>query len=217
MFWLFAVGSRIQPHAREVPAFSRLDPEGRRAQILEAARQVFSEQPYAAVSMAGVAQAAGVTRGLVHHYFGGKVELFRAVVALLAERAPALVATDLHLPIEELVASNVDRWLSFVEEHRELALAIGVGAVHPDDPELQALVDDTRDRVIERMIRNHTGANEAPPEVRLMLNAYLGLADSAAREWLYHGRATREQVQTLLVSALMALMRESLPALLALR
>jgi AcrR family transcriptional regulator len=199
------------------PAFSRLDPEGRRSQILEASRRVFGEQPYAAVSMQDVAQAAGVTRGLVHHYFGGKPELFRALIAMLAEHAPALVETDLDLPIEQLVGRNVDRWLTFVEEHRELALTIGAGVVDPGDPELQAIVDEARDRVIDRMIRNHTGQTDAPPEVRFLLRGYLGLADSAAREWLYHGRATREQVQTLLVTGLMALMRDCLPLLLALR
>jgi AcrR family transcriptional regulator len=197
------------------PAFTRLDPDGRRAQILDAARKVFSEQPYTAISMQEIAAAAGVTRGLIHHYFGGKAELFKAVVLTLAEVAPALTHTDLELPIEQLVSANVDAWLDFVQEHRELALMIGAGGLHPGDPELQEIVDAARDRTIDRMIRNHTGTADAPPEVRFMLRAYLGLADSAAREWLYHGRATRDQVHTLLVTGLMAMMRESLPALLA--
>jgi AcrR family transcriptional regulator len=196
------------------PAFTRLDPEGRRRQILEAANRVFSEQPYASVSMRDIAQAAGVTRGLIHHYFGSKSELFREVVRSLAGSAPSLVRIDPELPIEQLAAANVDAWLDFTVEHRELALTIGAGALHPDDPALQTIVDETREQVIDRIILNHTGSTEAPPPVRFIVRSYLGLADAAAREWLYHRRATRAEVHTMLVRSLLAIMRDTLPALL---
>src|SRR5690348_10819125 len=64
-----------------VPRGRRLSPEARRQHIIEAARGVFSEHPYSAVSTAEVAEAAGVARSLVHHYFGGIRGLFLAVIA----------------------------------------------------------------------------------------------------------------------------------------
>jgi AcrR family transcriptional regulator len=197
------------------PAFTRLDPDGRRQQILDAATVVFSRRPYPSVSMGEVAREAEVTRGLVHHYFGGKPDLFKAVVAGLALAAPDLVRTDLARPIEEVAAANIDSWLDFAQQHRELALMISAGGLGAADPELQEIVDGARDRVIDRMIRNHTGHTEAPEAVRFLLRGYLGLADAAAREWLHTGRATREQVHTLLTTGLLALMRDALPALLA--
>lgn len=174
----------------------------------------FSEQPYPSVSMQDIARRAGVTRGLVHHYFGGKRELFREVVTALAERAPSLVRTDGEVPMPQRVEANVAAWLEFILQHRELALMVSAGGMYPHDPELQQLVSDARDRVVDRVILNHTGSAEAPPEVQFLVRSYLGLADSAAREWLYYGRATREQVHTMLVRSLLALMRETLPALL---
>ena len=54
------------------PRYSRLDPEHRREQILDAADWLFAERAYDAVSIEDVAKAAGVTRGLVHHDFGGR-------------------------------------------------------------------------------------------------------------------------------------------------
>jgi AcrR family transcriptional regulator len=53
-----------------------------RAEIVDAARAVFSEVGYARASLRRVAQRAGVDPALVHHYFGGKVSLFVEVMEL---------------------------------------------------------------------------------------------------------------------------------------
>ena len=63
---------------------TRLDPGVRREQILTAAREVFVADDYANASMEAVAARAGVTTGLVNHYFGTKRDLYLAVVANLA-------------------------------------------------------------------------------------------------------------------------------------
>ena len=54
------------------PSYSRLDPGKRREQILDAANALFAERGYDEVSIEEIAGSAGVTRGLVHHYFGGR-------------------------------------------------------------------------------------------------------------------------------------------------
>ena len=80
------------------PKCSRLAPARRREQILEAANALFSERGYDEVSIEEIASSAGVTtRGLVHHYFGGRKEVYiallvRGVVTELVRRAVALVA-----------------------------------------------------------------------------------------------------------------------------
>ncbi len=55
--------------------------ERTRTELVAAARALFSERGYAAVSTEAVVRAAGVTRGALYHQFtGGKEELFRAVI-----------------------------------------------------------------------------------------------------------------------------------------
>lgn len=62
-----------------------------RAQILEAARELFAAEGYDATSIRAVARSADVDPALVHHYFGSKSELFtRAVIDSTAN--PAEVA-----------------------------------------------------------------------------------------------------------------------------
>jgi AcrR family transcriptional regulator len=62
------------------PARRRLTPTERTPQILAAALEEFAERGYAGASMAAAAARAGVTKGLIYHYFPGKADLFKAVV-----------------------------------------------------------------------------------------------------------------------------------------
>src|SRR5438045_468208 len=118
--------------------YRRLTPAERRAQVLEAARRVFVRDGFAEASTAAVAREAGVTRGLVHHYFGSRRALFLAVLADLAERLPAAIRTDLEgLSVEEVVAINSNALLDAVERDRDAWLAL-LAATGPD-PEVEAI------------------------------------------------------------------------------
>ena len=64
--------------------YHRLNPAERRDQILDAANELFAERGYDEVTIEDVAKSAGVARGLVHHYFGGRKEVFIALVGGLA-------------------------------------------------------------------------------------------------------------------------------------
>ena len=57
----------------------RYDPEGTRQALLDAARAVFIEKGVAQASMNDIARRAEVTKSLIHHHFGSKDELWRAV------------------------------------------------------------------------------------------------------------------------------------------
>src|SRR5689334_12154855 len=93
------------------PRYSRLEADERRSQILAAARRVLVAAGPEGASPAAVAQEAGVTRGLVHHYLGTKRELYLAVVEDLASALPDMVRMDLRDgPVEEMVEANLTAW-----------------------------------------------------------------------------------------------------------
>ncbi|MGP4024656.1 TetR family transcriptional regulator [Actinomadura sp. 3N407] len=48
--------------------------------LIASARRLFAERGYAAVPAEEIVAAAGLTRGALHHHFGDKKELFRAVL-----------------------------------------------------------------------------------------------------------------------------------------
>ena len=58
----------------------RLRPSDRRAELLAAAAAAFADAPYADVSISEIAASVGASPALVHHHFGGKRELYLAVL-----------------------------------------------------------------------------------------------------------------------------------------
>lgn len=56
-----------------------------RAALIGAARRLFAERGYEAVSTKEILERAGVSRGALYHHFEGKVGLFRAVFEAIEE------------------------------------------------------------------------------------------------------------------------------------
>ncbi|MFI7700794.1 TetR family transcriptional regulator [Nonomuraea sp. NPDC049480] len=62
-----------------------------RKALLRAALAVFSERGYAAATLAGIAERAGVTRGAAYHHFSDKATLYLATISELWAEAAAPV------------------------------------------------------------------------------------------------------------------------------
>lgn len=180
--------------------------------MLEAARTVFARDGFAGASAAAVAREAGVTRGLVHHYFASRRKLFLGVLEELAARLPAAIRTDLAgLPLDEVVRTNAASLLDAVERDRDAWVALLAAA--GSDPDIEEILDRARDRAIDKMLVNQRAALGDVPELRLVLRVYLGAAEAALAEWTVHGRATRAQAEVMVRETLLAMIAEVLPRL----
>lgn len=73
-----------------------------RKAILNAARACFALKGPAATTTREIAQKAGVTQPLVHHYFGSKEALFDAVLDSLVKDYDEVQATQWDLPMGDL-------------------------------------------------------------------------------------------------------------------
>jgi AcrR family transcriptional regulator len=199
------------------PRWQRLDHDERRRQILACARRLFSERSYDAVSTSDIAKEAGVARGLLHHYFGTKRELYLAVVRQLV-RLPSN-PVPLEAPghgVEHVISESVDRWLTMLERNRGTWLAAIATRGHGGrDPELETILEEAREQAADRLIEalQTYEAETAPPQLRAMIRAYSGFAEAASIEWLERGRLDRAQMQTLLVNTFLSLVHDVLPAI----
>jgi AcrR family transcriptional regulator len=94
-------------------------PDDRMQELLEAALQVFARQGYRNTRLDEVAEAAGVTKGTIYHYFDTKEALLLGVVehyqtlafgraedALRDERAP--VSTRIRLVVRKIFSARGD-------------------------------------------------------------------------------------------------------------
>ena len=198
------------------PRWTRLEHDDRRAQILSCARQLFSERHYGAVSMSEVAEAAGVTRGLLHHYFGSKRDLYLEVVRSMLTLPSSLFAEAGESGDPEAALSEaVDRWLKVVGRNRETFLAVAGAQEFGRDPEMEAIAEEARDRSADQVIRilRPGDPSDASTELRALVRAYAGFVLAATLDWLERRQLTRLQVQEMLVQGLLKLHREVLPRL----
>lgn len=191
--------------------------DARRDQILAAARRLFSTRGYSAVSTTAIAAEAGVARGLLNHYFGTKRGLYLEVVREMLRVRPAQEVPEYvngTTPHERL-SESIDRWLEMVARNREAWLA-AVGAEGLGrDPEIEAVLDEARERATATIIEvlGLGPAATAPPELHAVLRAYGGMAEAATREWLERDRLTREQLAAFLKAALPSLVGDAYEAI----
>ncbi len=185
----------------------RLQPEARRHQIVEAAARLISQRGDAAISTADVAEAAGVTRALVHHYFHGIDELLDAVVLRLVASVLEIEDAGTEIPVQQRVPRNVRTMLEMVEGNRSVWLAMVTEAGPTESsPGLTSL----REALLERMLVNNSDVIEDTAWARLCLGGYLAFSDSILRRWLL-GDAPREEVERALADVLLHLLLETIP------
>ncbi len=94
--------------------------EDRREQIIEAALRVFAQKGFARATNKDIAKEAGITPGLIYHYFPSKEALLKASIEL---RSPGQVARSLppemlDLPPEALLRSLLKQILDVVEDDK---------------------------------------------------------------------------------------------------
>ena len=185
----------------------RLAPDERRRQLIDVTRSLLQQRSGAPISTADVAEAAGVTRALVHRYFHGIDELRQAVAADMAGRAGAVLTVGPGTPVKERVRQNVSAFLDGIEASREVWLSTMESerprtAGHP--------AEILRRAMLERMLDNNSDLIEDTPWTRLCLQAYIGSSDAICRQWVL-GHATRSQAETILVDSLLHTLTEVIP------
>lgn len=171
----------------------------RRVELLSVGKRVFASRPYDAVSTEDLASEAGISVGLLYHYFGDKRGFYVATLRTAADELLAVV--DFRgASLIEGAASLFERFMDFVERHPAMFRGIlrgGVGA----DAEVYAIAAAVRQTVIERVLRAAGRAGARSPEEQLAMHAWLGSVEAAALFFI-DGGASRDAVIQLLTSTL---------------
>lgn len=197
------VRARVAPKAPR----ERLDTDARRAQLLAIGLEVFARQPFDEVSIEDLAERAAISKGLLYHYFPTKRDYYAAVVREAARQLVTLTDLPEAMPPAQRLMGGLSRYLSFVERHApaySTLLRGGIGS----DPEVAAVIEDTRQALLDRIIR---GIGEVDVTLRLTLRGWIGFVEATSLEWLDHKDLDREAMLTLWASALLRLVPELAP------
>jgi AcrR family transcriptional regulator len=198
----------------------RLDVDERRAQLVELGLEHFGERAYDDVSIDAIADAAGISKGLLYHYFPTKRAYYAACLEQAASQLVASTETDDDAPPLARLEAGLDAYLGYVKAHAKAYATLmrsGVGV----DPQIARIVDETRALFIDRLTAGFTQAEAGAPAgllgsplVRLALRGWVGFAEAASLGWTESIAAgenapSQKEMRELLASALMEIVRSA--------
>ena len=181
--------------------YRRLAVDERRRQLLDLGARLFSERSYDELSMAELARAAGISKPLLYHYFPSKRRFFEATLAQAAEELAARTQPDPTLPPLERLATSLDAFLGWIEEHTAAYAKIMQSATSVG--EVNELVERVRAQTAERILAGLALDGPAPPAVRAAVRGWLWFVDGACLEWIAGEDLSRAELRDLLVATLL--------------
>lgn len=197
------VRNAVQQPARRTQARTRLDLDERRAQLIELGLEVFASRPYDEVHIGTLATAAGISKGLLYHYFPTKRDFYTATLRAAADRLLAETMVDDSLPPLERLGSGLDAYLRFVERYAKSYVTLmrgGVGA----DAEVATIIEETRGAYMDRLTSGLAPvAPTVSPMLRLALRGWIGFVEATSLDWAVARDVDRPALTSLLVSVLL--------------
>jgi AcrR family transcriptional regulator len=185
------------------PAYTRLENDERRRQLVALGERLFTENAFDEISMAAIAREAGISKALLYHYFPSKRDFFAATLAEGAEALRLAVEPDPAASPAEALLASLGAYLVWVEDHRDsyAKLMRSVATVR----EARELVDQVRDMTAQRVLDGLGDGSGAPlpPAARIAVRGWLWFLDGAILDWIDAGDVSREQLQGLLVGTLL--------------
>ena len=171
----------------------------RRQQLLKAALEVFGQKDFDDVSVDEIADAAGVSHGLIFQYFGTKKDLYIATVEPLIDEFRAQIQPDPELPPPERLRQSMRAYAQIISEHPEgyrFLMTRGVGFA-----EVRKQLDEAKLVAVGR-IAPQMGLDPERPEVRVGILAWIGYMESAMLSWLDTGGPDVEVLVEMIAGAL---------------
>jgi AcrR family transcriptional regulator len=180
----------------------RLEPDARRAHLLAVGAAAFGAKAYDDVQIDQIAQQAGVSRGLLYHYFPSKRVFFAAIVQVGYDEILEATRPDASLSPAEQLQASMEAYLDYVESHPHMYRAIFRSAASLEQT-IQEVVNRNLDLQAKRILAAEGGAPDPQSLNYLATRAWLAFLIQAVLDWLDRGAMVdRQQLIAVCVGAL---------------
>ncbi len=189
------------------PTRTRLAPDARRSQLLDLGVRLLATRSLDEISIDVLAEEAGISRGLLYHYFGNKQAFHEAVVRraaddLIAQTAPPVEGE----PLERLFVS-VTAYVDYVVSNYEGYLSLVKGAYGGNET-LREIYEEARAALTDRIFREDAQGRiiSDTAAARLVVRGWAAMAEELVLTWIRDpAGVTREQLLGILAASLPAL------------
>jgi AcrR family transcriptional regulator len=186
----------------------RLQIDERRAQLLELGIKLFSTHSYNDLSIDDVAAEAGISKGLLYHYFPGTQEFYVEVIREASFRLQQLTAPDPTLSPAARLHAAVDAHLNYVQEYGPVYAAIYKSGVAIAS-EVSDILEEHRQVVLQYFLHDFR-ISKPRPVLRSALRAWISMVEGASLDWLDHPELDRDHLRELLIAGYAAMLAKAM-------
>lgn len=189
------------------PARVRMTPQGRREQLLDLGVRLLASRSLDELSIDVLAEEAGISRGLLYHYFGNKHDFHEAVVRRAADDLIATTAPVDEGPLMDRLRVSMAAYVDYVVENELGYVSLVKGAASGSDA-LRTIYEEARSALTDRIFRTDLEGEvvEDTASNRMVVRGWSAYAEELVLTWLRDPAGiTREQLIDTMTDALPAL------------
>lgn len=185
---------------------ARLSPDERRAQLVAIGVDMLAERSLDELSTDDVARRAGISRGLLFHYFDSKRDFYRSVVQQECDDFADATEPDASLEPVAWLRAFIAGFAAYVTEHRKVYLALVRGAAG-SHPVVEDIVEETR-HTLARRVEEGQRRLGMPDSPRLLVaaRAWMAFAEEAVTSWPAEGPDALGELGAFLESSFISLL-----------
>lgn len=181
---------------------TRLSPQARRQQFIDLGLLSLKHQALEQVSIEDIASQAGVSAGLLFHYFDSKLDF---QVALVEEQARIVgeVATPDRDPedlteVMPILSATLGTYVDHIMENRQSLLPMLAG-VSWSEPRIRTAVKSVREQIVNHFVNQAENIGiERSPRFVLAVHGWIAVVEETLVQWLDENAGfaemTRDQV-----------------------
>jgi len=173
--------------------------EARREQLLAFGRLHFAEHGYEAMPMDAIAERAGVSKGLLYHYFGNQRGFYMETIRAVTDEVIAITEPPADQPFGQAFRAMVSRFVGYVQEHGAVYTALVRGGLG-SDTEVNELLDRVRVSAMSRILEL-LGIHQPAALSQIAIYGWVSLVENACAEWTATGGASPGQLVDFFISA----------------
>ncbi|MGZ0149878.1 TetR/AcrR family transcriptional regulator [Kribbella sp. WER1] len=163
----------------------RLTADDRKKQLVKIGLMMLRTKPIHELSIDEIASAAGISRGLLFHYFPSKRDYYVAVISAAGRRLLRVTKPDEALSPENQLREMLVQFVAFIERRRTAYISFVRGAAGGDDFAVE-VYDETRAGLTKRIL-TYLGTPEVADDPKsaeyLRIHAWLSYTEDLAIEW----------------------------------
>jgi|SRR5436190_14146701 AcrR family transcriptional regulator len=177
----------------------RMTPDSRREQLLDLGVRLLSTRSLDELSIEVFAEEAGISRGLLYHYFGNKQDFHRAVCRRAADDLIRVTAPVQDGEPLERLAKSLDAYVDYVQANFAGYTSLVRGAASGNE-DLQEIYEEARAALTDRIFDEVDAGVldvftiEDTPAVRMMVRGWSAMTEEVVISWVRDQQAGRTNV-----------------------